>query len=577
MRARRSPDRILCALLTASLAALPGFASQSTAADAVEKAPLTPREKAIHVLNRLAFGPRPGEVEQVMRMGVAAWMEQQLHPDRIADARLSERLARLSTLSLSSRELFDRFEKPVREARRTLQQQERSPEAGGSGTANLSQADRDTLRAMIPAEDRPRRILEELSAARVLRAVYSERQLNEVLVDFWMNHFNIFFNKGLDRILVTEFERDTIRPHIWGRFEDLLMATAKSPAMLFYLDNAVSVADEANRPAPPSRAFWTRYGFLKSVERDSRAQQKGASGLNENYARELMELHTLGVDGGYTQKDVTELARVLTGWSIDRQGQEPGGFLFRARVHDEGPKTILGYRLPPGGGIDEGETMIRALARHPATARHIAYQLCQRLVADDPPAALVDRVARRFLATGGDLRETVRAVLESPEFFDPANYRAKVKSPFEYVASVIRATAAETDGGDPVVRAVAQMGEPLYLCQPPTGYSDVASAWVNSGALVARLNFALAVAAGRLAGTRVDLAQLRAYQSPSESQGQVSDVAEVLTGSDLTPTTRTTIEERLRTISALDDDPTADNRLPMVAGLILGSPEFQRQ
>jgi len=355
------------------------------------------------------------------------------------------------------------------------------------------------------------------------------------------------------------------------------MATAKSPAMLFYLDNAVSVADEANRPAPPSRAFWTRYGFLKSIERESKARKKGASGLNENYARELMELHTLGVDGGYTQKDVTELARVLTGWSIDRQGQEPGGFLFGARVHDEGPKTVLGYRLPPGGGIDEGETMIRALARHPATARHIAYQLCQRLVADDPPAALVDRVARRFLATGGDLRETVRAILESPEFFDPANYRAKVKSPFEYVASVIRATAAETDGGDPVVRAVAQMGEPLYLCQPPTGYSDVASAWVNSGALVARLNFALAVAAGRLAGTRVDLAQLRAYQSPSESQGQVSDVAEALTGSDLTPTTRTTIEERLRTIGAPDDDPTADNRLPMVAGLILGSPEFQRQ
>src|SRR5215471_4381062 len=306
MRARRSPDRIFCALLTASLAALPGFASQSTAADAVEKAPLTPREKAIHALNRLAFGPRPGEVEQVMRMGVAAWMEQQLHPERIADARLSERLARLSTLSLSSRELFERFEKPVREARRTLQQQERSPEAGGAGTANLSQADRDTLRAMIPAEDRPRRILEELSAARVLRAVYSERQLNEVLVDFWMNHFNIFFNKGLDRILVTEFERDTIRPHIWGRFEDLLLATAKSPAMLFYLDNAVSVADEANRPAPPSRAFWTRYGFLKSIERESKAQKKGASGLNENYARELMELHTLGVDGGYTQKDVTE-------------------------------------------------------------------------------------------------------------------------------------------------------------------------------------------------------------------------------------------------------------------------------
>jgi uncharacterized protein (DUF1800 family) len=577
MRGRRSLDRIFCALLTASLAALPGFASPSPALDAVEKPPLTPREKAIHVLNRLAFGPRPGDVEQVMRIGVAAWIEHQLHPERISDARLSERLARLSTLSLSSRELFDRFEKPVREARHKLQQRDGAPENGEAGARNLSPADRDALRAMIPPENRPRRILEELSASRVLRAVYSERQLNEVLVDFWMNHFNVFFNKGLDRILVTAFERDTIRPHIWGRFEDLLMATAKSPAMLFYLDNAVSVADEANRPAPSPRAFWTRYGFLKSVERESKAQKKGASGLNENYARELMELHTLGVDGGYTQRDVTELARALTGWSIDRQGQEPGGFLFRARVHDEGPKTILGYRLPPGGGIEEGERMIRALARHPATAHHIAYQLCQRLVADDPPGQLVDRVARRFLATGGDLRETVRAVVESPEFFDPENYRAKVKSPFEYAVSVIRATAAETDGGDPVVRAVAQMGEPLYLCQPPTGYSDAASAWVNAGALVARLNFALAIAGGRIPGTRVDLAELQTFRGPSESQERVSDLAERLTGSDLTATTRATIAQRLQTSGATGADTSADTELPMIAGLILGSPEFQRQ
>jgi uncharacterized protein (DUF1800 family) len=574
MTVRRPSARIGCLLLSAaSLPVVLGLAPPTT----MKKAPLTPREKAVHVLNRLAFGPRPGDVDRVVGIGVEDWIEKQLHPDRLDDTRLSGRLAQLSTLSMSSQELFDRFEKPLREARRKLKESADWGTGSAAALPVLSPADKETMQAMIPPENRPRRILEELSAARVLRAVYSERQLNEVLVDFWMNRFNIFFNKGLDRVLVTAFERDTIRPHIWGRFEDLLMATAKSPAMLIYLDNAVSVADEANRPAPPPRPFRTKYSFLKAAQKESRAQMKSAAGLNENYARELMELHTLGVDGGYTQKDVTELARALTGWSIDRKGQEPGGFLFRARMHDEGAKVILGLRLPAGGGIEEGEKVIRALARDPATARHIAYQLCQRLVADDPPRELVDRVARRFLATGGDLRETVRAVVESPEFFDPDVYRAKVKSPFEYVVSAIRATGADTDGGVPIDRAVAQMGEPLYLCQPPTGYSDTASAWVNTGALVARLNFALALAANRIPGTQVNLIGLEERGDATASDCAWTRLARALTGGDLTPATRATIERRLDPGVDSSDDPSADTRRPIAAGLILGSPEFQRQ
>ncbi len=367
-------------------------------------------------------------------------------------------------------------------------------------------------------------MIEELTQARILRACESERQLNEVLVDFWMNHFNVFAAKGLDRVFITSFERDVVRPRIWGRFEDLLLATAKSPAMLFYLDNAQSVADEAHRPARPTPSGRGLFGRGLFGMREAAANpNRPPGGLNENYARELMELHTLGVDAGYTQKDVTELARVLTGWSIVRP-EQGAGFLFRAALHDVGAKTVLGHAFPAGGGIEEGETMIRILARHPATAHRLAYQLCQRFVADDPPSALVDRVAKKYLETGGDLRETVRAVVTSPEFFDPRYYRAKVKSPFEYVVSAVRALGASADDTLPIARQLAQMGEPLYLCQPPTGYSDTAAAWVNTGALVARLNFALQLAANRLPGTWTDVERL----VPPESAADAKTAADAL-------------------------------------------------
>ena len=380
--------------------------------------------QAEHALNRLAFGARPGDVERVLRIGVDRWIEQQLHPERIAD----RTFATIPDPKLPQRRGGDKEEKRAlrREARKSIA---------------------------------------SLSAQRILRAAESERQLNEVMVDFWMNHFNVFAAKGLDLFLIAGYERDAIRPRVWGRFEDLLMATAKSPAMLWYLDNARS--------------------------------RRGA--INENYAREIMELHTLGVDGGYTQKDVTELARVFTGWSLDRQG----AFTFRRFLHDDGTKTVLGQTLR-GGGMEEGERMIRFLARQPATARHIATKLCQRLVADTPPPALVDRVAKRFLATNGDLRETVKAVIDSPEFWDASHYRAKVKSPFEYAISAVRAAGATVDDPLPLARELQKMGEPLYGAQPPTGYSDKAAVWVNSGAMLNRMNFAVALASNRIPGIRVE-------------------------------------------------------------------------
>ena len=546
---------LLWAPLLAAAAALPR-----------DDSPLTPREKAIHVLNRLGFGPRPGDVEKVLAIGLEKYIERQLAPEQVPDAGVDARLARLPTLSMSSGELFEKFERPIREARRSRK------ESAGSGRAAGEAEDFERARDAIPPEMRPRRIIEELSAARIVRAAESERQANEVLVDFWMNHFNVYAAKGLDRVFVTSFERDVVRPRIWSRFEDLLLATAKSPAMLFYLDNARSVADEAHRP-PSGRGFeqrrayavWRRLHGLGAA--DPKLPAPGASGLNENYARELLELHTLGVDGGYTQRDVTELARALTGWSIDRRG-DGAQFLFRERMHDIGEKTILGERLPAGGGIEEGERMIRFLARQPATAHHITRELIQRLVADEPPSSLVERVAKRFLETHGDLRETVRAVVSSPEFFERRYYRGKIKSPFEYAISAVRAAGGTTDGGLPIVRSIAQMGEPLYLCQPPTGYSDAAAAWLNAGALMARLNFALALAGNRLPGTSIEVARLVDLADASDSSRAVAGLSTALVGEPLSEATLETIRKRL------DSENT---ELPLIAGLVLGSPEFQRQ
>jgi uncharacterized protein (DUF1800 family) len=536
------PAALLATIAFAAAEAFAGGAAPGAAPT------LTDREMAIHVLNRLGFGPRPGDVDRVLSMGVAAYIEQQLSPGRVPDGGVEASLRRLPTLAMTTEELYEKFEKPVREARRAKRGE--IPDA-----------------AMIPFENRPRRIIEELSEARILRAVGSERQLNEVLVDFWMNHFNVFAGKGLDRIFITSFERDVVRPSIWGKFEDLLLATAKSPAMLFYLDNAQSAADPEHRAPRPLRfARFLGEGMLPVRG----AAGNGPGGLNENYARELMELHTLGVDAGYTQKDVTELARVLTGWSIVRPEQGTG-FVFRAPLHDVGAKTVLGIAFPPGGGIEEGEKIIRVLANHPATARHIATKLCQRFVADDPPPALVDSVARRFLETRGDLKETVRAVVTSPEFSDPRFYRAKVKSPFEYVVSSIRAVGASTDNALPIARQLAQMGEPLYLCQPPTGYSDSADAWVNTGALVARLNFALQLADNRLPGTWIDARSLVPPDCATDPRRAADALSSALLGGELSDETRRTIERRIE--CPANDTATA----PLVAGLILGSPEFQRQ
>jgi uncharacterized protein (DUF1800 family) len=538
--------------------------------------PMAASEQALHVLNRLGFGPRPGDVDRVLELGVPEWIARQLEPASIPDDAAAAALKQFPTLSMTAAELVQKFELPLREARRQrrmeLAGQDYAMATGMTEGADLAD-EADKIRQKIPPENRPRRVIEELTAARIVRAAQSDRQLNEVLVDFWMNHFNVFAGKGLDRVFTTSFERDVIRPRIWGRFEDLLLATAKSPAMLVYLDNAQSIADEAHRPARPIPVGRALFGHGPLGMGNRGPAKKGPpGGLNENYARELMELHTLGVDGGYTQTDVTELARLLTGWSVTRP-EQGADFVFRAPLHDAESKTVLGNVFPAGGGIEEGERMIGILARHPSTARHIAFQLCQRFVADAPPAALVDRVAKTFLATDGDLRATVRAILTSPEFFDPRYYRAKIKSPFEYVVSAVRAVGAEPDSVLPLARQLALLGEPLYLSQPPTGYPDTAEAWVSTGALLGRLNFAIQLAADKLPGTHPDLRSLISYEDAADSKKAVNALTCALLGAELSPETRRTLSKRIEDRQT----PADDSRLALIAGLILGSPEFQRQ
>jgi uncharacterized protein (DUF1800 family) len=516
----------------------------------------------VHFLNRVTFGPRPADVERVGRIGLTAYLDEQLHPERIPDDAPRSRLEALPGLTISARQFAAEYYAPMEAARKELTATQKPPQ----GTAKLSILRGHLLPVValtLPGGDKPVRVLQQapltpeevlfdrenqdvfntLQAQKLLRAVYSDRQLEEVLVDFWFNHFNVDARKIEDRPVVAEYEREVIRPHVLGKFRDLLGATAKSPAMLFYLDNWMSAGPPQaprpgpGRPAPPKTP----------------ARPPAGRGLNENYGRELLELHTLGVDGGYTQKDVVEVARAFTGWTM-KNPRDGTGFLFDDRKHDHGEKHVLGHRIKAGRGIEDGEQVLDILARHPATARFIATKLVRRFVADDPPQQLIDRAAKTFTRTGGDLREVMRTVLTAPELFAPATYRAKVKTPFEFIASALRATNAEVTNVRAFVGVIGTLGEPLYQCQPPTGYSDRSAVWLNTGTLVARLNFAVAFAANGLNAAKLATIDDEALKV----------LASATLAGDLSAETR----------RALD----ATARPPNIrGGLLLGSPEFQRR
>ena len=569
-RVFRMKPRAALPILLVCLTLLPTMTPGSllTAAPESSAIPTNADDKTIvHVLNRLGFGAMPGDVDRVRRMGLDKYIDQQLRPETIADQAMTARLGELDTLILNSRELAKDYFMPAQMAQRRAKQQ---------AAAQPSDTATDKRDARTPEQmqvmQAQRQVFTDLSQQKILRAVYSERQLNEVLVDFWFNHFNVFAGKGLTRNYLTEYERDAIRPHVFGKFRDLLEATAKSPAMLFYLDNWQSAAPEGARtaapnkrnrinPANPRRPFgrsgqtFPRQGTVADLP--ANAQNRKARGLNENYARELMELHTLGVDGGYTQKDVQEVARAFTGWTIanPRQG---GGFVFDPRMHDDGEKIVLGHKIKAGGGQRDGEEVLEILATHPSTARFITTKLARRFVADEPPQSLVDRAAARFRETKGDLREVVRAIVTSKEFFAPEVYRAKVKTPFEFVASAVRATEADSINAMPLVQTLRELGMPPYQCQPPTGYADKAEAWVNTGALLNRMNFAVALTEGRVRGVRATGA------SGGESiQAARDEIVDRVLAGDLSSSTRDTVAKASRPSQAV--------------ALLLGSPEFQRR
>jgi uncharacterized protein (DUF1800 family) len=437
---------------------------------------LPEEQKITQLLNRITFGPRPADVDRVRKMGVDKYVDEQLHPERIDDSATEARLSDLPSLKLSIKEILQKYPQPQRLARQMGMRRDGNDE--GMRRRILAYYDEKGLQP-------PQKLLQELQSQKIIRAVHSERQLQEVMTDFWFNHFNVFWGKGADRWLTTDFEMNAIRPRALGRFKDLLIATAKSPAMLFYLDNYLSSAPTA-----------TRLG---------RGARNRKPGINENYARELLELHTMGVDGGYTQNDVQEVARAFTGWTID--GPRRGGeFLFRPGMHDDREKIVLGHKIK-ASGLEDGLTVLDIIARNPSTANFISSKLVRRFVSDNPPESLVKRIAGVYLKTGGDIREMLRAIFSSDEFYASDALGAKTKTPLEYVASAIRALNGSTHGGPALLQTLARMGQPLYQSQPPTGFPDRGDYWMSNGATVERLNFALALTANRIPGTTIALEQ----------------------------------------------------------------------
>jgi uncharacterized protein (DUF1800 family) len=603
---------------------------------------LTEDEAILQALNRLGFGPRPGDLDRVRETGLRKWIEQQLRPDSVDDSALQARLERFPTLKMSSAQLLSEFPEPklaaqrqgitVEEYRKEQQEQMRSAVQSAQDSAQMAETDVQKADAMhmpdfdsvdndlsaAPAKQKgqgkgqggvgnamfnyqqvhlPQRIVAELSMAKMTRAVYSERQLQEVMVDFWYNHFNVFAAKGADRWLITEYERDAIRPHAMGKFRDLLEATAKSPAMLFYLDNWLSADPVAWQrlqqqmkqrremremrggpfggprfpPGPPGPN-------ADPNDSNANARPKQERGLNENYGRELMELHTLGVDGGYTQDDVINVAKAFTGWSI-RQPRRDAEFFFEERLHDTSVKTVLGHEIK-AGGMRDGEEVLDILARDPHTAHHISLELAQRFVSDAPPEALVDRMAQTFLKTDGDIREVLRTMIYSPEFWSKDAYHAKIKTPFELVASATRAVGAQVEVPLALVQWTSRIGQPLYQCEPPTGYSDKADSWVNTGALLSRMNFSLALTANRVRGAQVDIDSVLGGETGVDPKATLNRAVDVILGGDVSPETRDTLEKQMddpQVLQATLDDKVKEVNVGMIAGLVLGSPEFQRR
>ena len=505
----------------------------------------TADEQVMQVLNRLAFGPRPGDPARVRAMGVDAWIDQQLHPAHINDGAMDDLLASYPMLSDDQSKLAAQYADALKQARQIKRD-----------TAMRATIQPDEVNDLKEIRRSHAQLIAELESEHVARAVASNRQLLEVMTDFWENHFNVFVGKSqIEPYYLADYDR-TIRDHALGKFRDLLGAVAHSPAMLVYLDNAQSRANPGEPTLSPSgkggalrvQAALTPANVDVLIRRRNlnaqqaqqlrkRAAAAKKSGLNENYGRELMELHTLGVDGGYTQQDVIEGARALTGWTI-RPPAQGGGFLFRPEWHDAGAKVFLGHTIAAGGGEGDGEQVLDILAKSPATAHFISRQLARRLVADSPSTALVERAARTYMKTDGDIREVVRTIVMSPEFFSARAYHSKVKSPFEVVVSAARALGAEPDTSTRTAAAIAYLGQPVFGHRDPNGWPETGDAWMNTGAILNRINFGLAVGANRLPGADINaLPAIDSLEGKPRAE-QVDGIVASLLGGQASPETR---------------------------------------
>ena len=635
-----------------------------------ESKSLTDDQKILHVLNRLGFGARAGDVARVKAVGLNKYIEQQLNPSSITDATADAKVKNLDVLKMSNEELFAKYPSGAAVLQIVAKENgltkgdvaglknknkvEGAPDVKEKDPAQMSDEERQKLQQGVREIyqkynlGRPQQITQQLNASRIMRAVYSEKQLNESMVDFWTNHFNVYQGKSAVRWFLPEYDRDVIRPNALGNFKDLLLATAQSPAMLFYLDNFQSVSPDMQLNAGRGngrfrqnsqinlqrRENLKRQYNLSEAELDARLKQnqqqpKQKRGINENYAREIMELHTLGVDNGYTQKDIQEVARAFTGWTIvDPRGYrtalakmengdqtkranrlakfmglpenaESGTFYFNERAHDKGEKVVLGQKINEGG-MKDGLKVIDILVNNPATAKFIARKLAVKFVSDNPSEALVNRVADAFHNSKGDIKQTLRALFTDKEFYAPENYRAKIKTPFELMVSAIRTVSADTNGGQ-IQAMLAKMGEPLYGFQAPTGYPDTAEDWVNTGALIERLNFAIALASNRIPGTRVNLSK---FDAKDKSQILDQTIAAVLDG-EIAPNTKQTLLKQInaplpevKLAEEMDDEdglmmqkqgkrgggqqirllpPSGNAEVFKVVSLVLGTPDFQRQ
>jgi uncharacterized protein (DUF1800 family) len=634
---------------------------------------LSQDQQIVQALNRLTFGPRPGDIEEVRGLGVAKWIELQLHPEQIPenpvlDARLKpletlrmdpaqilkdyglpqpivnqmaapmrpqnpalttairnattpeQRAALLKALDPEERRpilaqlppdmlaAMPEFQKEGEEARR-MQQEDAQKEARKRNpqlqdlldpdqVAIAQRGNKEQLTALLAYLDPEKRaqvaaalpqqaladfpelrreamlkrpgVLQgqqllggDLKEGKVYRALYSNRQLEEVLVDFWFNHFNVYEAKNVQQVnnpnalraMLASYEQDAIRPHVLGHFKDLLLATSRHPAMLYYLDNWESMAPGSFDVGP----FAPRRGFVNGVANAILPGNAGqAHGLNENYGREIMELHTLGVNGGYTQADVIAVARCFTGWTVRDPGADPE-FVFASFMHDTGEKTVLGHKIA-GGAEQDGLQVIDILAHHPSTAKFISRELAQRFVADDPPQALVDRMAQTFTKTDGDLRAVLETMFTSPEFFSEGAWQSKVKSPFEMVVSAVRALGGEASDSFTLVQKIADLGEPLYNYLAPTGYPNTGEAWLSTSGMIGRMNFSAALASGLVPGVKVDSSRLAGKDAAA--------IARDVLGRDASPQTQAALEKG---VEGKDLTP------PFIASLVLGSPDFQRR